>query len=186
MLHKAGALHHSTVCRALVLFSKAQTRPFPPEPGQPSALFQAVPAFQCTITLTLPNETSVTHPTSHVTVSNGSSHLTSQPSWPYENVFQICQRDCIFEEEMFSAIESHGDNRLSKFLYWTRELDIHTKYMTRIPLTPQFRILRRFYGHGLEGKLLCSYTQSWHCNLLPSSRSDCEAHKEFCNWGRSL
>lgn len=41
----------------------------------------------------------------------------------------------------------------------------------------QFKIMRRFYGHGLDWKLLCSYIQYWHCNILPP-RSDYEAHKK--------
>lgn len=71
---------------------------------------------------------------------------------------------------------------LSEFLYWDCALHIHTKYVTRTPLTPQFRVVRRCCSHGFERKLLCSYTQSWHSNTLPSSRAR-EAHTEFCDWG---
>lgn len=45
-------------------------------------------------------------------------------------------RDCTFEVEMFSAIKSPGDNWLSEFLYWSCAFHVHTKYMTRNPLTP--------------------------------------------------
>lgn len=39
------------------------------------------------------------------TVGNGSMHFAS-----HGNDFQICQSDCIFKEEIFSAIKSHVDN----------------------------------------------------------------------------
>lgn len=162
------------------MFCGSQARPFLPEPGKPLPLSSGAPS-QIHYHFKLPKEGCITNSVSHLMikeasvfsngkifmVSNGSMHFASH--W---NAFQICQSDCIFKEEIFSAIKSHVDNWLD-LIPFILTLNIYNQNIFK----SQFKIMRRFYGHGLDWKLLCSYIQYWHCNILPP-RSDYEAHKK--------
>lgn len=158
----------------------SQARSFLPEPGKLLPLSGGARS-QIHYHFKLPKEGCITNSVSHLMIkeasvfSNGKIFMVSNDSMHFAshwNVSKFVKVTVFLRKKYFLQLKvmSITDSDLTHFIV---TLNIHNQNIFKC----QFKIMRRFYGHGLDWKLLCSYIQYWHCNILPP-RSDYEAYKK--------